>query len=229
MSYSTNIKETDLNSIYDSIKKQISDLVVVKQVSSIEHFTLAPLPNNVRINPEEQSYLNKYNIVPSEVHQVLSNFDEHPINLSDTQRDLRKKYLQILLTVMIDNFDKLKQIANSNIPPSGPMRDNILMYGIPNIDSTHNTIKRVIKLLILEIDIKGTSCPSSSSTSCPTCPTCPAPITCPALITCPAPIICPTSDKNMYIGGIIGLIICIIIMSIILSMSRSQPQLQPQV
>jgi hypothetical protein len=253
----------DLNKIYDSIKTQISALPVVKTyidasvnvpTSSIEHFTLPPYTQDARSFKDQLDHhpddpllkeLIKYNVDQREVYDVIKDFDQTPNNLSDNKKTLRKKYLNIVLSVMDDKNDMVKtaftQMASGPMfqgpmggqgpiggqgqgPMEGPdqkMKEMFLLYGLGNYDPGYNTIKRIIKLLIMEIDLNGsTTCPvcatnTESKQVCPTCPVCPVCQTPPACPVCP---VCPEDKSNTYIGVIVGLVVLLVIMSIIFAM-----------
>lgn len=229
----------DLNKIYDTIKTQISALPVVKAqmdalnvpTSSIEHFTLPPYPpaqniislkDQLNQRPDDPilTDLIKYNVDQREIYDVIDDFDQSPNNLSDNKKVLRKKYLNIILSVMDDRNNMMKstltQMANGPLfqgpmggqQPDPRMKELFLLYGLGNYEPAFNTIKRIIKLLIMEIDLNGsTSCPvcaSQTQTVCPTCKTCE---------------VCPANNDNMYIGVIVGLIVLLVIISIIFAMS----------
>ena len=216
----------DLNKMYDTIKTQISTLPVVQAHiqaistnSSIEHFTLPPFPpleqipnfkDILKSHPDDPvaQTLVTYNVDQREVYDVISDFDQLPNNLSNDKKVLRKKYLNIILSVMDDKHDTVKSIltkigTNPSDGPGGPggpdpkMKEMFLLYGLGNYDPGYNTIKRIIKLLIMEIDLNG-------STSCPVCSTCPGNT---------------DNTDNIYFGVIVGLIIILVIMSIVLTMS----------
>ena len=253
----------DLNKIYDTIKTQISTLPVVQAhiqaveiSSSVEHFTLPPFPPTMpsfqdilKKNPEDQVVQTfvKYNVDQREVYDVISDFDQSPNNLSQQKATLRKKYLNIILSVMDDRNDMMKKTltqmsTNSSAfggpgGPGGPggrggrgqqagemsgpeMQGMFLLYGLGNYDPGYNTIKRIIKLLIMEIDLNGsTTCPVS-----PPCAVCAVSPPCAVCAVSPPCAVCAVSkceqcNDNTYIGVIVALIIILVIMSIILGMS----------
>jgi hypothetical protein len=135
-----------------------------------------------------------------------------PVNLSKTQKELRKKYLQFLLNILSN--DKIKSLITqmptspddiSSMPnpltsstpkpltlstPNPPTTPSTQNYMMLNYDATLNTVKRIINLLIMEIDMG---------------------------------INCGTCNKTPYILGIIALVILLVIMIIvsIICFSRS--------
>jgi hypothetical protein len=261
----------DLNKIYDTIKTQISALPAVQAHlvssavdSSVEHFTLPQFPPEKMPNFKDMLQerpndivlqdLVKYNVNILEVYEVIDDFDKSPNNLSKEKAELRKKYLNIILSIMDDRNNMMKnilsQMANSQVwtkPNPGSiemttldarvlrfiggnsdprMKEIFLLYGLGNYDPAFDTIKRIIKLLIMEIDLNGTTSCQTCPT-CPTCQTCPACQTCQTCQTCPTcPAcqtcdVCPANNDNMYIGIIVVSIIILVIMGIVLSMGKS--------
>lgn len=196
----------------------------------------------------------KYNVDHREVYDVINDFDESPNNLSDSKKTLRKKYLNIILSVMDDKNDMMKRTLTQKssgpmfqgpIGGQGPMngqgpmdgqghdpkmREMFLLYGLGNYDPAFNTVKRIIKLLIMEIDLNGSivTCPTCATQQpCPTCvtpppcPTCASCPVCPICAVCPTCAVCPKCEDcndNTYIGVIVALIIILVIMSIVLAM-----------
>ena len=156
--------------------------------------------------------IKKMGISSREIYDVINDFDMSPVNLSKTQKELRKKYLQFLLNILSN--DQIKSLITQKMstspddiasmpnpfastptpltsstpnPPTTPSMQNEMMK---NYDATLNTIKRIINLLIMEIDMG---------------------------------INCGTCNKTPYILGIIALVILLVIMIIvsIICFSRS--------
>lgn len=215
----------DLNKIYDDIKTQISDLPIVK-AHSIEHFSLPPYPEDL-ILPDYKELLEKhpddislqdvvkYDIKHREVYDVIDDFDQSPSDLSKEKVQLRKKYLNIILSIINERAVIIKTKLND---PNSLVK----IHSLENYDPAVNTMKRIIKLLIMEID--GPTCPEPKACPvcpkpepcplcdiCKPCPVCPTPEPCPV---CPKP--CPKFDNKYYIYTILALIISLVIMSIAL-------------
>ena len=152
---------------------------------SLDHFMLPPFEEGMPIPEELKQY---YDIKDREVYDVITDFDKSPSELSNIQKQLRKKYLGIILSLMNQSNDMIKNIIakNLNSMPTGstsweetqeptPTRTTVLTQTITN-DQTQditmapegyqeevnfldnyeplfNTIKRIINLLIMEIDL----------------------------------------------------------------------------
>lgn len=61
----------------------------------------------------------KYNVDQREVYNVIDDFDQSPNNLSKEKAELRKKYLNIILSVMDDKNDMMKRTLTQMA--SGPL------------------------------------------------------------------------------------------------------------
>ena len=127
-----------------------------------EGFSLPPFEDTLG-DPEMTMppELVKYKINYREFYDVIDDFDTPAIKLTDNKKVLRKKYLNIILSIMDEHKDRIKdEIKNgieSNNLPNG-------MNLLANFDASFNTVKRIINLLIMEIDMKNyihsSSCPS---------------------------------------------------------------------
>jgi hypothetical protein len=111
----------------------------------------------------------KYNFVQREAYDVLDDFDKTPDKLTDSQKVLRKKYLNIVLSLM-DTFSEdakkiiRQMIDNDNM--NAEERDNLRKYALGNYEPAFNTIKRVINLLIKELD-PNTTCNKTTCNKTP--------------------------------------------------------------
>ena len=197
---------------YDNIKQSLLKMIEPtknEQVqNNIENFTLMPPPMplselNIKFknDPMIPSIVKQYNLIPSEIYSVVDNFDIPGSNLNQADKDLRLKYLRLLIKAINDNFSLGVKIINES--PAIPNND-FKRYITENVLPTKNLIIRIINLMIAEI------IPQPQ----PACPTCPAPPPCPV---CPAPPP-PCQDTKPFIGGIIGLVVLVIIMSIMYAM-----------
>jgi septum formation topological specificity factor MinE len=176
----------------------------------------APMPDDIK-------NILRYTMSEREIYDVFDKFDESPDKLSSNEKQLRKKFLEIILK-LVNTYEndikvKIKEMSvgleNSIInltgsvtgsvtgsdtgggpalgsakdPPqkgSIPQKDDILKYVEGNINPTFNTIKRIINLLIMEIDLSITG-------PC---------ITTPCITT---PCITTPCNKNPYIAVIVFL------------------------
>ena len=179
------------------IKNKIKELTT-------EQFTLYPFQEiQMEIPPEYK----KYNFNQREAYDVLDDFDKPPDKLTDNQKVLRKKYLNIVLALM----DKFSVAAKEYIAQmidnekDAQQREGLRQYALGNYDPAFNTIKRVINLLIKELD-------PNTTTACT-----PTPCT---------PTVCdPPVNKTPFIITISVLSIFLVIMIIIiiyLGISRSR-------
>ena len=148
----TSTIDIKLLDIIPIVKNKINELTA-------EKFTLYPFPEEgklLEIPPE----FKKYNINPREAYDVLDDFDKTPDKLTDNQKVLRKKYLNIVLALM-DNMSGeakkniTKMIDNDNM--NAAQREDLRTYVLGNYDPAFTTIKRIINLLIKELD-SNTAC-----------------------------------------------------------------------
>jgi hypothetical protein len=98
------------------------------------------IPPVVLKNP----YFNKYNIVPKELYNVTKYFEKPAEKLDVKQRYLRKKYLLIFLNI-IDR--ELPTVSSIN-----PIASQLIKSNKDNFNNLIELIKRIIKLMINEVD-----------------------------------------------------------------------------
>jgi hypothetical protein len=91
---------SDLNEIYASIKSRLSILTSPSE----EHFTLPPF-NTAKLSQQEREKLLEYKAEPNDAYKVVQQFDLAPKDLSDSERELRVKYLGIVLTIIDKEYD----------------------------------------------------------------------------------------------------------------------------
>ena len=124
---------------------------------SSEGFTLPQYKESkMEIPPEYEKY--KFN--QREAYDVLDDFDKPPDKLTDNQKVLRKKYLNIVLALMDTFSDEVKKYITQmidNDDMNAQQRDDLRKYALGNYEPAFNTIKRVINLLIKELD-SNTTC-----------------------------------------------------------------------
>ena len=173
-----------------------------------EQIALLPTKENFNFGPYKGSEtdedipkeLKKYNVTNREVYDVLTDFDRLPNQLTNKQKQLRKKYLKIILALIDENRDMLKMKiskesgfmnivpllsgdggmgggggmmggggaapsagavtggAPAPAPAPAPGAETFqepepVNYFAVNYDPLVNTIKRIITLLIVEIDL----------------------------------------------------------------------------
>lgn len=163
---------------YDNIKGNLQDLYInyipqEEQYSNVEHFTVPEIP--ISIQELDQRFKSDPNVppvirnivVPSEVRSVVDKFDLEPSLLNTDEKNLRKKYLEILLTQMNDFYmtQKTHMINNSHFTQNLTPEEKRIVS--ENADSFHMLTVRIIKLLIKELG------PPPKCPKCRKCPTCP--------------------------------------------------------
>ena len=195
-----------MNNAFDIIKKQISILPEKLAELNVEPFTLYPFDSSmsILIPPE----FKKYNINPREVYDVLDDFDKTPDKLTDNQKVLRKKYLNIVLELMDimsgEAKKKITQMIDSG-NDSERTKEDLRKYVLGNYDPSFNTIKRIINLLITELDSNNpTACTPTACTPTACTPTACTPTDC-----------TPPVNKTPFIIAISILSIFLVIMIII--------------
>ena len=148
----------------DLDKFNILELIkIVKDKSNkltTEGFTLYPFPEKEKLKEIPPEY-KKYNIDPREAYDVLDDFDKTPDKLTDNQKVLRKKYLNIVLALMDIMSGEAKKnitqmIDNDNM--NAAQREDLRKYVLGNYDPAFTTIKRIINLLIKELDSNTAAC-----------------------------------------------------------------------
>uniref|UniRef100_A0A6C0M338 Uncharacterized protein n=1 Tax=viral metagenome TaxID=1070528 RepID=A0A6C0M338_9ZZZZ len=144
----------NFNKARDLLKQTIKTLFNVKP---IEKFTLPPYEEPSAL---ELQMFQKYQIIPREIYDVLLKFEVSVTNLSTSEYNLRKKYLQIIKTIVNDNFNVIKTTLESN-PDIQLVNDNmeslkeLLIY---MINLMINDIERINNP---QIDCPKSNCPKS--------------------------------------------------------------------
>jgi len=147
------------------------------QELTAEKFTLYPFQEIPTM--EIPSELTKYNFNQREAYDVLDDFDKPPDKLTASQKVLRKKYLNIVLSLMDTmNNDVKNQITQmiNNDDMNEEQRNMLRKYALGNYDPAFNTIKRVINLLIKELD--PNACTPTACTPVDCKPTACTPVDC---------------------------------------------------
>ena len=136
---------------FENILKYVYQMQNVRR----EQFLLPPFDEKSmgEVPPE----LKQYNVTNRELYDVGKDFDIAPVNLTKTQKELRKKYLYIILTIMNKSRESMKKSLENMIKSpdgqnTGMLNTGMLNEGLLNFDATFNLISRIIKLLIVEID-----------------------------------------------------------------------------
>jgi hypothetical protein len=130
----------------------------------LPEFKQEPVPEQI------ENILKPYNITQREVYDVINDFDEPADKLTLIQKELRKKYLVIILQFMDKYKDDLKKMLKEQLYKDD-VNDEFSKYGLGNIDPTFDTIKRIINLLIIEIDLASETKNASCNIPCnkPSC------------------------------------------------------------
>jgi len=121
----------NFNKARDLLKQTIKTLFNVKP---IENFTLPPYEEP---DANTLQMFQKYQIIPREIYDVLLKFEVSVTNLSSSELALRKKYIQIIKTIIDDNYNAIKTTLESN----------------PDIQIINNNIESTKQLLIYMIDL----------------------------------------------------------------------------
>jgi hypothetical protein len=140
----------DINGAYNAIKNRLQNLAAPK----IEAFTLQPYAD-LPISEEEKEMMQALGVDQKEVYDVIDKFDLPPTQLSPLEKQLRKKYLELILKFLNSEADNFKK----QVEGSGMVDANMMS----NYDASVVLSKRVVNLLIQEI----------SPVECPKCKDCP--------------------------------------------------------
>lgn len=178
-----------------------SELARIYQASQtkVESFTLPPYSDPLSLIPADKSeakdelkeILNKYNIVPRELYDVLVKFDFNPKSITKEERALRKKYLLLAKKIFNENV-KPKPIAE--IPQDADPEDKLIYENQQNLI---NWVNYVIDIFVGDIDKIDN------------------PFTCPPAPACPKAPECPKNNNMIFVGIIAVLIIMIIIILVV--------------
>jgi hypothetical protein len=167
---------------YNDIKKSLQ-LIAKSQ----ESFDLYPSPppqtDDLFLNdPKVPEMLKKYNIIPTEIHKVISNFHKNPQDLTEENKNLRIKYLKVLLDLIKENESNIDSVVRTR-------RVNNFMalseIQAKNLKQTKELFVRLINFLIKESDPV-------------VCPTCPLQEPCPISEPCKVCEMCPTLKKDNF-------------------------------
>ena len=97
--------------VIEFIKKTISDLQNVKEDFRLPFEIFIKL-KKLQVPEQIRQY---YDIKDSEIYDVITDFDKCPSELTINQKQLRKKYLGITLSLMNHNNDVIKMIISKNL------------------------------------------------------------------------------------------------------------------
>jgi len=199
-----------LNEMAQMVKNKLNELTTLKKdtFANIPPYdektsSLANLPSDI------SEKFKKHNINSKELYYVIAKFDLDPKNLTADERNQRKKYLEILKTVVTSEVQTNKGTVPdiSKIPYPG------ISY-----EELSNLLLRTVDLFIKEVEnvdapplrcptcpeCKNEACPECKKEPCPTCPECkkePCP-KCPKCPPCPECLPCvvyPTCPS--FMGG----------------------------
>ena len=98
--------------VIEFIKKMISDLQNVKEDFKLYPFDILNNLKKLKVPEQIRQY---YDIKDSEVYDVITDFDKSPSELTINQKQLRKKYLGIILSLMNHNNDTIKMMITKNL------------------------------------------------------------------------------------------------------------------
>jgi len=119
--------------VIDNKNNRINEQFVIPKLSHIP----IPFINN--------PFMKKYDVNAQELHSTIANFELSASNINFEQRRLRRKYLITLLKA-IDQEQQI--IININ-----PFVGNIIKQNKQNYDALMILIKRIINLMINEVDV----------------------------------------------------------------------------
>jgi hypothetical protein len=146
---------------------------LVSNLEKKREFFVLPEFEKSEFTEEAQMFFTRNNMEEREMYDVVDKFDESPDKLTPNEKELRKKYLTIVLKYIDIYRDEIKLRLKKGLinpsmiysrilgdpqgpPQGGPQaqstQDDISKYVIGNVDPTFNTIKRIITLLIMEIE-----------------------------------------------------------------------------
>lgn len=135
----------DLTSVFSNIKKRLLEL---SSSNNVEQFTLIPYPNPdpfpSKLSESELAMVQKYNVIPKEVYSVVEKLDQPPNALTPDDKQLRKKYLNILLQVIDEQAKYFKGLVTSFVENDPHISENY--------DAAMVLTKRIVNLLLLELD-----------------------------------------------------------------------------
>lgn len=181
----------DTQYIHDIIKTRLSNIT---ETFSLPAYTA---PTNTVL----KEYIPKYNINGQEAHSVLDKLDIPPSQITKDERVLRKKYLELIKKITIDDFEFMKANIGSKLGSTT----------MANMESIRNLTLYVIDLMLTDIENidnpKTGNCPA-----CPTCPTVSTSSTTPVSSTNTSIQNIFSDKKNLYIiGGLVGLLVLLLI------------------
>lgn len=133
--------QQQISSAYSHIKEKLSKLY---RTSNVETFELPPYEE-----PEEDHkfFLKQFGIDHKEMYKVLEKFDLPPKSLNDSEKQMRKKYLELIKKEISSKKNDFKDIVGSN-----PMVTQAPELYIENYDAFMMLVERILDLLILELE-----------------------------------------------------------------------------
>jgi hypothetical protein len=102
-----NLLDPSSNRDKQEIKRKISEM---SEINEINEYFILPQINEENIDEEVKEILEKENILAMELYAVVDDFDKSPDKLSVKQKDLRKKYLTIILSIINKGIDYVKNL-----------------------------------------------------------------------------------------------------------------------
>jgi hypothetical protein len=196
------------------IKQRLAGIYRASTTTTVESFVLPPYEEpKTAAPPEIQAFLNKYNLTPRQIYDVMDNFDLPASKITQTERTMRKRVLLGIKETLAAEYAKMKATlvvermsVTDNVPPppeSVPIQVNpmVNMLG-DNMEPMVNMVDRVLSLMIDEIDR------IENPVSCPQAPACPKAAECP-------------KDNNMIFYAVIALLVIILIVMMVMRKSSS--------
>ena len=101
-----------MGDLIDFIKKTISDLQNQKEDFNLPFEILNMRIKKLKVPEQIRQY---YDIKDSEVYDVITDFDKSPSELTINQKQLRKKYLGIIISLMNQSNDVIKMMITKNL------------------------------------------------------------------------------------------------------------------
>jgi hypothetical protein len=178
--------------IHDIIKQRLGNIK--------EDFSLPAYKEPT--NSVLKQYIPKYSINGQEANAVLDKLDIPPSQITKEERVLRKKYLELIKKITIDDFEFMKANVATKLGATT----------MANMESVRNLTLYVIDLMLTDID----NIDNPRAANCPTCPSCTTTSTASNSTTSEA----STSSfsnifkdkKTLYIaGGVVGVLLLLLI------------------
>jgi hypothetical protein len=149
-----NLLDPSSNRDKQEIKRKISEM---SEMSEITEYFILPQINEENIDEEVKEILENENILAMELYAVVDDFDKSPDKLSVKQKDLRKKYLTIILSIInkgidyVENlFDMFKKLSkdSEDLEIISEQLDQNINTIMMNVVKSSSEFKKAIQLEI---------------------------------------------------------------------------------